>query len=236
MNVEGSVALVTGANRGLGEAFTRLLLDNGAAKVYGGARDPGSITVPGVVPVALDITSPDDVAAAAALAHDVTLVINNAGISTGTGVLADDALAGGRLEFETNVFGPLAVSRAFAPVLAANGGGAIVNVLSVLSWLAMPPAAMYSASKAAAWSLTNSLRVELAPQGTLVVGVHVGFMETDMAAHVDAPKVSPESVAEATLEALREGRPEVLADDTSRFVKAQLSGDLADLYPSLVPS
>ena len=236
MNVEGSVALVTGANRGLGEAFTRLLLDNGAAKVYGGARDPGSITVPGVVPVALDITSPDDVAAAAALAHDVTLVINNAGISTGTGVLADDALAGGRLEFETNVFGPLAVSRAFAPVLAANGGGAIVNVLSVLSWLAMPPAAMYSASKAAAWSLTNSLRVELAPQGTLVVGVHVGFMDTDMAAHVDAPKVSPESVAEATLEALRDGRPEVLADDTSRFVKAQLSGALADLYPSLVPS
>jgi NAD(P)-dependent dehydrogenase (short-subunit alcohol dehydrogenase family) len=236
MNVEGSVALVTGANRGLGEAFTRLLLENGAAKVYGGARDPGSITVPGVVPVRLDITSAADVEAAAAVADDVTLLINNAGISTGAGVLSDAALAGGRLEFETNVFGPLAMSRAFAPVLAANGGGAIVNVLSVLSWLAMPPAAMYSASKAAAWSLTNSLRVELALQGTLVVGVHVGFMDTDMAADVDAPKVSPESVVEATLEALFEGRPEVLADDTSRFVKAHLSGALADLYPSLVPS
>lgn len=172
----------------------------------------------------------------ARMADDVTLLINNAGISTGTGVLADDALERGRLEIDTNVFGPLAVSRAFAPILAANGGGAIVNVLSVLSWLAMPPTAMYSAAKAAAWSLTNSLRVELAPQGTLVEGVHVGFIDTDMAAGVDAPKVTPESVVEATLEALREGRPEVLADDTSRFVKAQLSGRLQDLYPTLVPS
>ena len=236
MNIEGSVALVTGANRGLGEAFTRVLLNNGAAKVSGGARNPGSITVPGVVPVKLDITSAEDVAAAAALAGDVTLVINNAGISTGTPVLADDAVASARREIETNVLGPLVVSRAFAPVLAANGGGAIVNVLSVLSWLALPQTAMYSAAKAAAWSLTNSLRLELAPQGTLVVGVHVGFMDTDMAAGVEAPKVSPESVAEATLDALREGRPEVLADDTSRFVKAHLSGDLADLYPSLVRS
>lgn len=236
MNVEGSVALVTGANRGLGEAFTRVLLENGAAKVYGGARDPRLITASGVAPVKLDITSAEDVAAAAALASDVTLVINNAGISTGTAILADDAVASARLEIETNVLGPLLVSRAFAPVLAGNGGGAIVNVLSVLSWLAMPPTAMYSAAKAAAWSLTNSLRLELAPQGTLVVGVHVGFMDTDMAAGVDAPKVSPEIVVEATLDALREGRPEVLADDISRFVKAHLSGDLADLYPSLVRS
>lgn len=236
MNVEGSVALVTGANRGLGRAFTRMLLENGAAKVYGGARDPGTITVPGVLPVALDITSAGDVKAAAALAGDVTILINNAGISTGTGVLTDDAIERGRLEIDTNVFGSLAVSRAFAPILAANGGGAIVNILSVLSWLAMPPAAMYSAAKAAAWSLTNSLRVELAPQGMLVVGVHVGFMDTDMAAGVDAPKVTPESVVDATLDALRDGRPEVLADDTSRFVKAQLSGGLEDLYPTLVPS
>ena len=234
MNVEGAVAFVTGANRGLGEAFTRALLENGAAKVYGAARDPGTITVPGVVPVALDITSPEAIAAAAALAGDVTLLVNNAGISTGTGVLADDTMEGGRREFETNVWGPLAVSRAFAPILEANGGGAVVNVLSVLSWLAMPQTAMYSASKAAAWSLTNSLRVELAPRGTLVVGVHVGFMDTDMAAGVDAPKVSPESVVQATIEALSDGRPEVLADDTSRFVKAQLSGDLENLYPSLV--
>jgi NAD(P)-dependent dehydrogenase (short-subunit alcohol dehydrogenase family) len=235
MKIEGAVAFVSGANRGLGEAFTRLLLENGAAKVYGGARDPGTITVPGVAPVRLDITSSADVEAAAALAGDVTLLVNNAGISTGTGIFADDALEQGHRELETNVFGPVAMSRAFAPVLAANGGGAIVNVLSVLSWLSMPATAMYSAAKAAAWSLTNSLRVELAPQGTLVVGVHVGFMDTDMAAGVDAPKVTPESVVEATLAALREGRPEVLADDTSRFVKAQLSGELSNLYPVLVP-
>ena len=133
MRIEGSVAFVSGANRGLGEAFTRLLVENGAANVYGGARDPGTITVPGVVPVRLDITSSAHVEAAAGLAGDVTLLVNNAGISTGTGIFADDALEQGHREFETNVFGPLAMSRAFAPVLAANGGGAIVNILSVLS-------------------------------------------------------------------------------------------------------
>jgi NAD(P)-dependent dehydrogenase (short-subunit alcohol dehydrogenase family) len=236
LDIEGSVAFVTGANRGLGEAFTRLLLDHGAAKVYGGARDPGTITVPGVVPIALDITSAADVASAAALAGDVTLLVNNAGISTGTSLLAADALEGARREFDTNVFGPLAMSRAFAPILADNHGGAIVNILSVLSWLAMPQVAMYSAAKAAAWSLTNSLRVQLAGQGTLVVGVHVGYMDTDMAAGVEAPKVSPESVVEATLSALREGAPEVLADDASRFVKSQLAGDLENLYPTPVRS
>jgi NAD(P)-dependent dehydrogenase (short-subunit alcohol dehydrogenase family) len=236
MRIDGSVAFVSGANRGLGEAFARLLLANGAAKVYGGARDPGRITVPGVVPVQLDITSATDVHAAAALADDVTLLVNNAGISTGTGIFAADAVEQGHREFETNVFGPMAMSRAFAPRLAANGGGAIVNVLSVLSWLSIPTTAMYSAAKAAAWSLTNSLRVDLAAQGTLVVGVHVGFIDTDMAAKVDAPKVTPDSVVAATLAALRERRSEVLADETSRSVKAQLSGDLSNLYPVLVAS
>lgn len=232
MKIEGSVALVTGANRGLGEAFARLLIENGAATVYGGARDPDRVMVPGVVPLRLDVTSPDDVAAAATRAGDVDLLINNAGISTGTGVLADDAIEGLRRELETNTIGPLAMSRAFAPALAANGGGAIVNVLSVLAWLSMPASAMYSASKAAAWSLTNGMRVALAPQGTQVVAVHVGFMDTDMAKGVAAPKVSPESVVEATLTALRDGQPEVLADDSSRFVKAALSEPVEALYPS----
>ena len=147
MRIEGSVVFVSGANRGLGEAYTRLLLANGAAKVYGGARDPGMITVPGVVPVQLDITSMTDVEAAPAVAGDVTLLVNNAGISTRTGIFATDALEQGRREMETNVFGPIAMSRVFAPRLAANGGGAIVNVLSVLSWLSMPTTAMYSAAK-----------------------------------------------------------------------------------------
>jgi len=161
------------------------------------------------------------------------LLVNNAGISTTTGVLADDALEQLHREFETNVVGPLALSRAFAPILAANGGGAIVNVLSVLSWVAMPPTAMYSAAKAASWSLTNSLRVELAQRGTDVVAVHVGFMDTDMAAGVEAPKTSPDDVVLATLSAVRSGDHEVLADDTSRFVRSQLSGELSALYPSL---
>jgi NAD(P)-dependent dehydrogenase (short-subunit alcohol dehydrogenase family) len=236
MNIEGSVALVTGANRGLGRAFTRLLLEHGAAKVYAGARDPASVTDRDVTPVQLDVTSMSDIAAAAQRCSDVTLVVNNAGVSTGTGVLAADALDAGRREMDTNVFGTLAVSRAFAPVLAVNGGGALVNVLSVLSWVAAPSTALYSASKAAEWSLTNSLRVALHPQGTLVVGVHCGYLDTDMAAHVDAPKLAPEHVVELTLEAIEQGSTEVLADDISRHVKAALAADVTALYPTLAAS
>jgi NAD(P)-dependent dehydrogenase (short-subunit alcohol dehydrogenase family) len=236
MAIEGSVALVTGSNRGLGRAFSRLLLEHGAAKVYGAARDPSTVILDGVVPVRLDVTSPSDIAAAVERCADVTLLVNNAGISTGTRVLAADALEAGRREMETNVFGTLAMSRAFAPVLAANGGGALVNVLSVLSWLALPPTALYSASKAAEWSVTNSLRVELQRQGTLVVGVHCGFLDTDMAATVNAPKLAPERVVELTFEAIRLGRHEVLADDTTRHVKTALAADVTALYPTLVAS
>lgn len=236
MNIEGSVALVTGANRGLGRAFARLLVEHGARKVYAGARDPSSVTDPGVTPVQLDVTSLPDVDAAARRCRDVTLVVNNAGISTGTSVLAADALDQGRRDMDTNVFGTLAVSQAFAPVLAANGGGALVNVLSVLSWLAAPSTALYSASKAAEWSLTNSLRVELHRQGTLVVGVHCAYLNTDMAALVDVPKLAPERVVELTFEAVERGRTEVLADDISRQVKAALAADVTALYPMLTTS
>jgi NAD(P)-dependent dehydrogenase (short-subunit alcohol dehydrogenase family) len=233
VDVSGSVALVTGANRGLGRAFVEGLLAAGAATVYAGVRDLEAPLPPGAVAVPLDITDPSQVAAAVDRCADVDLLVNNAGIATRTGVLAEDALEQGRREMEVNAFGTLAVSQAFAPVLARNGGGAIVNVLSVLSWLSMPPTAMYAAAKAASWSLTNSLRLELREQGTAVVAVHCAFLDTDMARGVDLPKLPPEEVVAATLQALALGLPEVLADDTTRSVRAALSSGLAALYPAV---
>jgi NAD(P)-dependent dehydrogenase (short-subunit alcohol dehydrogenase family) len=233
MDVAGAVALVTGGNRGFGAALCAALVERGAAKVYAGARDVSTVRTSGVEPVQLDITSTADIAAAIERCDGVTLLINNAGIGTGTSVLADDAMAQLERELETNVIGPLAMSRAFAPVLARNGGGAIVNVLSVLSWYSAPPSALYCAAKAASWSLTNSLRLELLDQGTQVVAVHVGFMDTDMTAGLDVPKSSPVDVAGRVLDAVQAGEPEVLADDVSRRVRAALSGELADLYPAL---
>ena len=194
VKVEGAAALVTGANRGLGAAIAQALVDAGA-KVYGAARDNTTITNQDVIPVQLDVTSADDIADAARTCGDVSIVVNNAGIGPGSTSLAPGAVDAARAELETNFFGPMRVARAFAPVLRENGGGALVNVLSVLSFISMPQAATYSASKAAAWSLTNALRMELRRQGTLVVAVHAGFIDTDMAAGIDAEKISPQSVA-----------------------------------------
>jgi NAD(P)-dependent dehydrogenase (short-subunit alcohol dehydrogenase family) len=233
MNVEGSVALVTGANRGLGASLCAALLERGASRVYAGARNVDSVTMDGVEPIQLDITSPDDIAAAAAMCGDVTLLINNAGIGTGTSALAENATDMAKLEFDTNVLGPLAMSRAFAPILGANGGGAIVNVLSVLAWFSAPPTALYCAAKAASWSLTNSIRQDLHAQGTQVVALHVGYMDTDMAAGIKAPKSSPDDVAAQVMDALAAGDHEVLADEISRNVRQALSGDLTALYPIL---
>jgi NAD(P)-dependent dehydrogenase (short-subunit alcohol dehydrogenase family) len=230
MNIDRSIALVTGANRGLGASFTDALFERGAAKVYAAVRQPETITDPRVVPIRVDITDPDSIADAARQAGDVTLVINNAGVSTRTPILGDPA--GLRQELEVNYLGPIAVARSFAPVLADNGGGALVNVLSVLSWVTLPATAGYSAAKSALWSATNALRLTLAEQHTLVVAVHVGYMDTDMAAAVTGPKANPRTVAEATLEAVQAGEPEVLADDLSRQVRAALSGPLSGLYPS----
>ncbi|HVH33989.1 MAG TPA: SDR family oxidoreductase [Tahibacter sp.] len=224
MDLTHSVALVTGANRGLGRAFAAALLARGAGKVYAAARDPSTIDLPGVVPVRLDVTNAAEVAAAARSLGDVNLLINNAGIIERSSVLNGD-LAALRREMETNFFGTLAVSQAFAPVLGANGGGALVNVLSVLSWVTVPGTAMYSASKAAAWALTNALRQELAAQNTLVTALHVGYMDTDMAAHVQTPKANPVDVANQVLDAVRDGREEVLADELSRQVKAGLAAE-----------
>ncbi len=232
MKIEGSAALVTGANRGLGAAIAQALLDSGA-KVYGAARDPKKITNPDVVPVQLDVTSPVDIDRAAATFGDVSIVVNNAGIGRSSAALAPGAIDAARAEIETNFFGPLRVSRAFAPVLADNGGGALVNVLSVLSFISAPQLATYSASKAAAWSLTNALRVELRRHGTLVVAVHSGFIDTDMAAAVNAEKISPQAVASQIVAAVEADTEEVLADPTSEMVKASLADDLTALYPAL---
>jgi len=227
VNIRDSVAFVTGANRGIGLEFVRGLVAAGARKVYAAARDPDSIDVDGVERVLLDVTKPATIVAAAARAADATLLVNNAGIALWTDFLAADSLRAARAEMETNYFGPLELSRAFAPILAKNGGGAIINMLSVVSWVAVPSGGTYSASKAAAWSLTNGLRRDLKSQGTQVVGVHVGPVDTDLAKQLTLPKVKAVEVVRQALSALETGRPEVLADDFSRQVKAGLSADSA---------
>ena len=225
MKISNAVALITGANRGLGLAFARALLAGGARKVYAAARDPDSVTLPGVTPIRLDVTDAEAIAAAARAAGDVDLLINNAGIARRSGFLGADGVAAARAELETNYFGPLQVTRAFAPILARNGGGAIVNVLSALSWVSFPTSSTYSASKAAAWSLTNGLRNELRGQGTQVLALHVGYMDTDMTAGIEGPKSRPEDVVAFTLATLEAGGEEALADDVSRAVKKGLSAE-----------
>jgi len=229
MRIEGSTALVTGANRGLGRCFARELLARGAT-VYAAARNPGSVDLPGVSPIALDVTDPASVAAAVGATGDVTLLINNAGSSTGASLL-EGPIADIELEMNTHFFGTLAVTRAFAPQLAAGGGGAVLNVLSVLSWFTSPGNSAYSAAKSAEWSLTNALRQELAAQGTQVTALHVGYMDTDMARHVTSPKSDPAAIARLALDGLEAGRPEVIADDISRQVQSKLSGGATALYP-----
>ena len=231
MKIGGSVALVTGANRGLGQVYARQLVSRGAAKVYGAARDPAAVTDPGVTPIGLDITDPARVAQVAARCTDVTLLVNNAGVLKYSTFIGAPSMDAARLEMETNYFGTLGMCRAFAPVLAANGGGAIVNMLSVTSFYANPFDASYGASKAAAWSLTNGVRLELHHQDTLVVAVHASFIDTDMAALATGPKDSPESVAEQVLDAVEAGQIEVLADERTRTVKAELSRDHELIYP-----
>jgi NAD(P)-dependent dehydrogenase (short-subunit alcohol dehydrogenase family) len=223
MSTDQITAFVTGANRGLGKRFAAQLVERGA-KVYAAARRPETIDLAGVIPVQLDITDPDSVARAAALAGDVNVLINNAGVSTGASVLTgsfDDI----RLEMETHYFGTLSVTRAFAPIIEANGGGSILNVLSVLSWYHAPVVGAYSSAKAAAWAMTDAVREELAPRGVHVASLHVGYMDTDMADHVPADqKTDPSVVAKQALDGLFAGEPEILADDLTRNVKAGLSG------------
>ncbi len=228
MRIAGATALVTGANRGLGQVMARILLERGARRVYAGARDPQAVVEPGVVPVRLDITEPAQVAAAAESCADVTLLVNNAGVLTNSPLLAASSLDAARMEMEVNYFGTLSMCRAFAPVLVRNGSGAIVNVLSIASWLTNPAMGSYSASKAAAWAMTGGVRSELNRHGVAVVAVHCGYIDTDMARQVAAPKNTPEAIAAQALDAVETGQTEVLADERTRQAKADLSLGGAD--------
>jgi NAD(P)-dependent dehydrogenase (short-subunit alcohol dehydrogenase family) len=231
MKIHDAVVLVTGANRGIGLAFTRELLVRGARKVYAGARDPSTVTLPGVEPLCLDVTKPDDIAAAVARAGDVTLVINNAGIGAVGGFLALDSEAVTRRMFETNFFGMLRVSQAFAPALKENGGGALLNVLSIASWINGAQLAGYAASKSAAWSLTNALRHELAAQKTRVTALHMAFVDTDLVRALDRPKARPEDIVRLALDGLEAGLDEVIGDETTQHVKQHLSAAAASYLP-----
>ena len=232
MRIEGATALVTGANRGIGRAFAEDLLERGAAKVYAGVRDVGTVTDSRLTPIQLDVTDAARVAAVAAELTDVDLVVNNAGTGLPALPLAaslDDA----RFELELNYLALVSMTEAFAPVLAANGGGAFVNMLSIVSFVGFPNLSTYSASKAAAWSYSNSARVQLKTEGTELVGVHVGFVDTDLIASFDVPKIAPREVAVAAFDGLEAGAPEVLVDERTREVKAGLGDDQNLIYPGI---
>lgn len=227
MDLKNAVVLITGANRGLGLAFAREALARGARKVYAGARDPSTVTLAGVQALKLDVTNPQDVAAAAAQASDATLVINNAGIAAIGGFMAEGSIESAQRHLDTNLFGSLRLAQAFAPVLAANGGGALLNVLSIASWINGPLLGVYAMSKSAAWAMTNGLRSDLRAQKTQVLGLHMGFVDTDLTRGLDSPKSTPESIVSRAFDGLEAGAEEVLADELTRQVKQGLSADPA---------
>lgn len=225
MNIQNKTALVTGANRGLGAEITKALLKAGVRKVYAGVRDPqaAKFNDQRIIAVKLDVTDPEQVKAISKELQDVDIVINNAGIAKFGGFLAADSESIAKELFDVNVYGVLRVSQAFAPQLKKAGGGALVNILSLASFINSGDLAPYAMSKAAAWSLTNALRNELRAQNTLVTGVHVGFMDTQMAEAVTLEKVHPEDVARQIVQAITEGQTEVLADQITQTVKEHLS-------------
>ena len=229
MQFDGQTALVTGANRGLGRHLARQLRDRGAA-VYAGARNPAAVDLDGVTPIAIDITDPASVAEAAHSIGNASIVINNAGSSTGTSLLTGN-LDDVRLEMDTHFFGTLSVTRAFAPQLGQHDQSAVLNVLSALSWYTFPGAGAYCAAKSAAWSLTSALRQELADQGTRVTALHVAYMDTDMARSLDAPKADPADIARIALDGIADDAYEIIADDTSKQVLAGLAAGVGALYP-----
>jgi NAD(P)-dependent dehydrogenase (short-subunit alcohol dehydrogenase family) len=227
-----SVALVTGANRGLGAHFVAELRRRGARRIYASARDPRKVNTDGVRPVALDVTDGRSIAEAVNAARDTTLLINNAGVYDATPLL-NAPLEAIRREIDTNLWGTLSMIRAFGPTISANGGGAIIDVLSLLSWAHYPDYGAYSVSKAAAWAMGNVLRQELAPLGVQLTALHVGYMDTDMVRHITSAKADPADVAAATLDAVEADQPEVIFGSPAAQVKASLAGPLAGLYPDL---
>jgi NAD(P)-dependent dehydrogenase (short-subunit alcohol dehydrogenase family)/uncharacterized protein (DUF1330 family) len=229
MQIEGQTALVTGANRGLGRHLAKQLRDRGAT-VYAAARNPAAVDLDGVQPIALDVTDPASIAAAAAAAGDVSILVNNAGSATSASLLTGD-MADIRLEIDTHYLGTLAVTRAFAPQLGSHDSSVVLNILSVASWVNYPQIGAYSAAKSASWSMTNGLRQELAPQGTRVSALHVGYMDTDMTAGLDLPKADPADIARIALDGVAAGTLEIIADATSKTVLAGLSGGIGALYP-----
>jgi NAD(P)-dependent dehydrogenase (short-subunit alcohol dehydrogenase family) len=231
VNIAETTALVTGSNRGFGRHLAAELLNRGAT-VYAGARDPDTVDLVGAKVVTLDITDPASVANAVERAGNITLLINNAGSSPGSDLLNGDP-AQIHLEMDTHFFGTLSVIRAFAPKISANGGGTILNILSVLSWFSMPGSGAYCAAKSAEWSMTNALRVQLAEKNIRVAGLHVGYMDTDMTASVSAPKSDPADIAKFAIDGIEQDLYEILADDISRQVQASLAGGVPALYAQL---
>ncbi|MCX4852899.1 SDR family oxidoreductase [Streptomyces canus] len=230
-SLDGAVVLVTGANGGLGTHFVHDALARGAAKVYATARSPRAWDDERIVPLTLDVTDPASIDAAVAAAPDVTVLINNAGAIPPNASLLDVTEADIRANMETNFFGPVLLARAFAPILAATSESVLVDVHSVASWYAF--GGVYSASKAALWSATNSLRIELAPKGVHVTGVHMGYVDTPMAAHAEGPKLLPAELVTTVYDAVEAGEHEVLADELTVQVKSALSGPVEALYPDL---
>ena len=231
MDIKGTVALVTGANRGIGRSFVEVLLERGATTIYAGARDPAKLadlverSKGKVVALKLDITQPADITAAVKACRDVRLLINNAGINRQAGLIAATDLGAARAEMETNYFGPLSMCRAFAPILKANGGGAIVNMLSILARVNLPMYGSLSASKAAALSLTQGVRGELAKQGTLVVAIMPGAVDTEMERNFPPPKLPPAEAAHAALDGVEKGLEEVYPGDMASGMNGGLAGD-----------
>ncbi|ODG92641.1 MULTISPECIES: SDR family oxidoreductase [Bacillaceae] len=231
MEISKQIALITGANRGLGRHLAQELLVRGA-KVYAAARNPELINLPGVIPIQIDITDEKSIAAAAEIANDVTLLINNAGSNT-EGTLLDGSMDKIRLEMDTHFFGTLSMIRAFAPKMEKNGGGTILNILSVLSWLSLDGGGAYQAAKSAEWSMTNTFRLVLAPKNIHVSGLHVAYMDTDMTANIKAPKANPTNIAKIAIDGIEADKYEILADDLSHMVLQNLSGGVKAIYPQL---